>query len=338
MFWGFRKVKKYMSNFEYTVAIRTVGKAGDKYKKELESLHAQTVKPKRILIFLAEGFERPNLQVGYEEYIKVPKGLVHQRAASTQGVDTEFLLILDDDVYFPENSVEKLHDELIKQNADCISPDTFPNQELSLSSRLIAYFANGVSSRRNDRWAIKIKRNGAFSFNAQPPKGQSLPTESAAGPALFIRTDVFKAIHYEDEFWVDQFPAGTFYEDQLMFNKIHKNGFRVLLQYDAGIVHLDAGTNNVKQKTYEKLMYRAMANYVIWYRSCYDLKGISKGEQFNCSLAYGWRFFIGLLTRVVFSVIHLSPKFTTAFIKGHRKGKSFVKSEEYKHIPNFIIK
>ena len=327
-----------MSNFEYTVAIRTVGKAGDKYKKELESLHAQTVKPKRILIFLAEGFERPNFQVGYEEYIIVPKGLVHQRAASTQGVDTEFLLILDDDVYFPEGSVEKMHEELMKHHADCISPDTFPNQELSLSSRLIAFFANGVSSRGDDKWAIKIKRNGAFSFNAQPPKGQSLQTESAAGPALFIKTDVFKAIHYEDEFWVDQFPAGTFYEDQLMFNKIHKNGFKVLLQYDAGIIHLDAGTNNVKQKTYEKLMYRAMANYVIWYRSCYNLTGISKGEQFKCSTAYGWRFFLGLLTRLAFSIIHLSPKFSTAFIKGHRKGKSFVKSEEYKKIPNFIIK
>lgn len=327
-----------MCNFEYTVAIRTVGKAGDKYKKELESLHAQTIKPKRILVFLAEGFERPNFQVGYEEYIIVQKGLVHQRAASIQGVDTEFLLILDDDVYFPEDSVKKLHDEMMKYHADCISPDTFPNQELSLSSRLIAFFANGVSSRKNDNCAIKIKRNGAFSFNAHPPKGKSLPTESAAGPALFIKTDVFKAIQYEDEYWVDQFPAGTFYEDQLMFNKIHKNGFKVLLQYDAGIIHLDAGTNNVKQKTYEKLMYRAMANYVIWYRSCYNLKGISKKEQFKCSMAYGWRFFLGLLTRLAFSIIHLSPKFTTAFIKGHNKGKSFVKSEEYKKIPNFIIK
>ena len=62
--------------FEYSVAIRTVGKAGNKYIEELESLHQQTVKPKHIYIHLAEGFERPKEQVGIEEYIISPKGLV----------------------------------------------------------------------------------------------------------------------------------------------------------------------------------------------------------------------------------------------------------------------
>ena len=53
--------------FEYSVAIRTVGKAGDKYIKELESPHHQTVKPKHIYVHLAEGFDRPQTQVGMEE-------------------------------------------------------------------------------------------------------------------------------------------------------------------------------------------------------------------------------------------------------------------------------
>ena len=84
--------------FEYSVAIRTLGTAGDMYRKELESLHNQTVKPRHIFVFLAEGYKRPDFQVGMEEYVPVHKGLVHQRAASLQGVDTEYLLILDDDI------------------------------------------------------------------------------------------------------------------------------------------------------------------------------------------------------------------------------------------------
>ena len=50
--------------FYYSVAIRTVGKAGDKFIQELESLHTQTIKPSHIYVHLAHGFERPKEQVG----------------------------------------------------------------------------------------------------------------------------------------------------------------------------------------------------------------------------------------------------------------------------------
>ena len=254
--------------FEYSVAIRTVGKAGDKYIKELESLHQQTVKPKHIYIHLAEGFERPKEQVGIEEYIISPKGLVHQRAFSADGVDTEYLLILDDDVYFPKNSIENMYKALQHYNADGVAPDTFPSQNLSFAQKLIMYGANTTYGRRNDQWAIKIQRTGAFSYNNRPEHGAFYPTQSAAGTALFIKTEAFKAIHYEHELWVDQYPPGTFGEDQLMFNKLYKNGFKILMAYDTGVLHLDANTNKASQKTYDKLYYRAMSQYLTWYRSC----------------------------------------------------------------------
>ena len=37
-------------NKEYCVAIRTLGKAGDKYQALLDSLKAQTIQPKKILV------------------------------------------------------------------------------------------------------------------------------------------------------------------------------------------------------------------------------------------------------------------------------------------------
>ena len=41
---------------EYTAVIRTLGKAGEKYRCLLDSLVNQTIKPSRILVYIAEGY------------------------------------------------------------------------------------------------------------------------------------------------------------------------------------------------------------------------------------------------------------------------------------------
>ena len=323
--------------FEYSVAIRTVGKAGEKYLQELRSLHQQTVKPKHIFVHLAHGFDRPKEQVGMEEYIDTPRGLVHQRAASCEKVDTEYLLILDDDIYFPEDGVEKLYEKMKASQADCIAPDTFHNHHTPWKRRVIDFFAHGQHGRRNDGWAIKIGRNGTFSYNLNPDQGAVLPTMSAPGTACLVKTQVFRDIHYEDEQWIDQFPAGTFGEDQVMFHKMHLNGYHVVMAYDTGILHLDAGTNNIKEKSYSKLMYRAMSLYLTWHRCCYQLKGKSIGSKILDDIAYITRFVNGLSTRFCYSLFLCSPKFFTAYLVGHWKAKRMIHQKEYKNLSNIII-
>lgn len=325
------------NKFDYCVAIRTVGTAGEKYRRELESLHAQTVKPRHIFIFLAEGYARPDFQVGIEEYITVPKGLVHQRAASLQGVDTEYLLILDDDIYFPDDGVERLHDIMTTNDADCIAPETFHNANMSQFQTLGYYMANGVRSHRSADWAVKILRNGTFSFKSNPKNGAVYPTQSFPGTACFCKTDAFRKIHYEDEMWIDQFPAGTFGEDQVMSYKFHKNGFKVLMVHGTGILHLDAGTNNIHNKTYDKIMYRALSYYMTWHRTCYNLKSNSGLEKALCISAFAWRFGLGTMTRVLFAIAKLQPKHLTAYVHGTFKGMTFARSNEYRSLNSFII-
>lgn len=58
-------------NFSYCVAIRTLGKAGEKYQRELDSLKNQTVQPQKILVYIAEGYELPKETIGIEQYIYV---------------------------------------------------------------------------------------------------------------------------------------------------------------------------------------------------------------------------------------------------------------------------
>lgn len=326
-----------MSDFTYSVAIRTVGKAGDKYIQELRSLHAQTIKPTHIYVFLAHGFERPKEQVGMEEYVDTPKGLVHQRAAANM-IQEDYLLIIDDDVYFPPDAIEQMYRMLKEKDADGVVADTFPTQSLPWSVKAVAYMSNDVRSRGNDGWAIKIQPSGAFSYNNHPQKAAALPTESGAGTALFVERETWRAIHYEDEEWVDQFPAGTFGEDQLMFYKFTVNGFHLLMWYNSGVVHLDANTNKASAKSYDKLYYRAMSLFLTWHRSLYSNPTISEEEKESLERAYRRRYLRGIFTRIVFSLLHGSFRFVKAYMNGNKDAKMFVKQVNYLNLPPYYIR
>ena len=321
--------------FRYNVVIRTVGRAGEKYVKEIESLQHQSISPNRIIVYVAEGFDLPQ-RVGCEEYIYVPKGLVHQRAIVPHDKDVPYLLVLDDDVYLPEDSVEKMYEYLVQYSADCIIPDTFPSHEMGLKEKMIAFLTNDVSPRFSDRYAIKIKRSGAFSYNNAPRTDVLLQTQSGAGPAFFIKESSFLYIRYSDEFWVDSFPPGTFYEDQLMFYKLYVNGCKMFMWYNSGVKHLDAGTNNQKEKSFEKLMYRAMANHVIWHRSVLST-AIGSMEKFLCYLAFFNRFMSGLGVRFLYSCVKFSSKYFIAYIKGNWEGMKYVCGKIYKELPPYVI-
>ena len=56
---------------EYTVVIRTLGKAGEKYQTMLESLKVQTIPPKNIFVYKAEVYPIPKETIDEERYIYV---------------------------------------------------------------------------------------------------------------------------------------------------------------------------------------------------------------------------------------------------------------------------
>ena len=82
----------------YSIAIRTLGKAGEKFRIELESIAAQTVQPEKVIVYIAEGYPRPEITVGKEEYVWVKKGMVAQRAIRYDEISSDCVLLLDDDV------------------------------------------------------------------------------------------------------------------------------------------------------------------------------------------------------------------------------------------------
>ena len=237
-----------MKQFEYCAAIRTLGTAGDKYLQTLKSLHSQTIPPKKILVYIAEGYDLPKETIGIEQYIYVKKGMIAQRALPYTEVDTDYVLLLDDDLNFPPGMVEKLARELEEYDGDIISPNIYPNHEWSFAKKIIYALAGGTLPMKSDRWAFKIRSNACYCYNNNPTR-DVYESQSAAGACSLWRTKALKGIRFEDELYFNRFryPLG---DDQLMFYKAYVNGYKVLIDYKTGIIHLDgrSGANKANKE------------------------------------------------------------------------------------------
>ena len=258
-----------MVEFEYTAVIRTLGTAGAKYQQLLDSLQAQSVAPKAIIVYIAEGYPLPKETIGTERYVYVKKGMVAQRALPYDEVQTEWMLFLDDDVYLPREAVETLFNQLLERGADVISPDVFPNAKRSFFGELMMTLSGRMRARRgDDTWGYKVMRTAGYSYNANPTLS-TYWSQTNAGPCFMCKKQTFLDIHFEDELWMDRlaYPLG---EDQVMFYKMYLHGRKQLTSYDSEIVHLDAGDNRNPQK--EKMLLYADIRFKIlfWYRFLYS--------------------------------------------------------------------
>ena len=149
-----------MKNFQYCAAIRTLGTAGEKYRQTLLSLQQQTIPPKKILVYIAEGYPIPKEAIGIEQYIYCPKGMVSQRSLPFNEIDTEWILFLDDDIFIPHDGVEKLFSALEQFKGDCISPNTFSNHALSFKNKIKAALSSQTFPHWDKLWAFKIRNSG----------------------------------------------------------------------------------------------------------------------------------------------------------------------------------
>lgn len=316
-----------VKKMKYTVVIRTLGTAGIKYQKMLDSLVKQTIQPTAILVFIAEGYPLPKETVKIERYIYVKKGMVAQRALQYEEVTTEYILFLDDDVYLPPNGVETLYKQLKDNDADVISPDVFPNSKRSFKSEMMMTLSGRMRARRyDDKWGYKVMRNAGYSYNANPVKSVYW-SQTNAGPCFLCSKKNFLDIHFEDELWLDKlgYPLG---EDQIMFYKMYKKGLKILTSYDNGIEHLDAGTTISKDK--EKTLIYADFRFksIFWHRFIFlPEKSIllKMWDIFCIGYAFSFTLFISLV-KGEFDILQL--KWVAM-----KSGWAFTRSKEYKSLP-----
>ena len=320
---------------KYSIAIRTLGTSGEKFVRELESIKRQTVQPEKVVIYIAEGYARPEYTIGKEEYVWVKKGMMRQRVLRYEEIDSPLILLLDDDVELASDSAEKMIHALNEYHLDCIAADTFRNHKMPFSGKLYAAVTNLVFPHYSNKWAFKIHSNGSFSYNNRVKRDVYL-SQSAAGPASLWKKDVFLALHLTDELWLEKFgfPYG---EDALTFNKLYKNGHRLAVHYNSGIINLDGKSSSGSfQRDPKKFYTRSCASFLIWHRTCFNLKGISFFKKMWILLSFCFKAIWLLLVHALSAIILHSFKVLFYYIKGLFDGLKSIQSDGYRCLPNYI--
>lgn len=321
---------------KYSIAIRTLGTSGEKFVRELESIKRQTVQPEKVVIYIAEGYDRPDYTIGKEEYVWVKKGMMAQRVLPYDEIDTPLILMLDDDVELADDSAQRLIEALEENDFDCIAAVTFRNYMISLPKKIYIALTNLVFPHWSDTWAVKIHSNGSFSYNNKVTKDVYL-SQSAAGPAALWRKQIFRDLHYEDELWIDRF-GFSYGDDNLIFNKLYKNGYRLGMHYNCGINHLDGkSSSGAFQRDPKKFYTRSMASIMIWHRACFSIKGLSWYEKICALLGFIAKTLWLFIVHIIASVYLCSPKIIWYYSKGIFDGFKQLCSIQYNQIPNYIL-
>ena len=313
----------------YTIAIRTLGKSGEVFRKELEQIALQTVQPDKVLIYIAKGYARPDFQIGKEEYVWVEKGMVSQRLRTYDEINSDCILMLDDDVVLQPDSVEKLLKTMEKKDTDCIGVDTFCTHNLPFSQKIYAAITNLVFPHWSDKWAFKIHHNGSFSYNNYPVKNFYW-SQSCAGNAILWKKGVYEQLHLEDELWLDDFPF-AYNDDMLESYKVYKNGFKLGIVYNSGIVHLDMKSASKDfRESPDWIKTQTKSQFIIWWRTCFKSGNISLLAQTYACLCFIfktiWLFFVML----GISIMKNNTYYLKSYLSGLKGGYTFVQSDKFR--------
>lgn len=315
---------------KYTAVIRTLGLAGDKYQRLLDSLIKQVLPPQKIVVYIAEGYSIPKETVNIEEYVFVKKGMVAQRALNYNEIDTEYILFLDDDLELPSDAVQKMFHHLLDAKADVISPDIMPNHDKPFLTRLTMTISGRMIGRRNDEeWGYKIMRNAGYSYNLSPRKDWLL-SQTNAGACFLCKKDVFLGIQFDEERWMDCM-AYAMGDDQVMYYKMFCRGYKQITWYNHNISHLDGGNNMSPIKARARVENDMFFKIVFWHR--FMLRPEKKWLLKLWTTAF---FIYTILFSLLSSLLRFDFQMLLAKMTAIKSASSFLRSDEYRSIPVIV--
>lgn len=325
-------------SFSYSVAIRTLGTAGEKYVQLIDSVLAQSVQPEKIIVVLPEGYDEPEYKTGKEQFVYSPKGMIEQRLFAVNYIDSEYILFCDDDVAFPDNFVDKLSDALLNKGYDCAAGPLLSFLPPKGLKYLIASIPGGacVMIHGRSKQYVRLLNTGGWSYNRSVKTDQHLfyDTDSLAWTCFCVKKKSVEAIHFQDEVWAGRNGYAA-YDDQLFFTKLKLNGFRSCVVSDALYVHNDGKTSTENLKL-EPMYAHAHNHYVFWHRCLYAVSRnpIKKLWMIICVNYY-------IFMKLVYALI--KPNGGTRSVvfntkkKAFRDAKKYVKSDEYLSLPSIFV-
>ena len=320
---------------DYSVIIRTTGKAGEKYQKVLDSIAQLKPNPKEVIVVLPEGNKKPDETLGYETFYFCPKGMVTQRLYGINKCKTAYALICDDDVCFKEDFVQKLHQPIREGKAQISAgPLLAYLPSPGISSIFYAITGAAVPRRRSNGKYISVLSTTGYSYyrSIDTKENKYYSAESLPWTCFYGEINAIKRICLEDEKWL-QLHGYASMDDQTMFYKAYLMGIKTVVVSDALYDHLDAKTS---RQVLEDIAYSMEFNrYVFWHRFIYSL---------DCGLKKVWdklciEYYLGIKTFYnIFRLINgrLDMKAFKAKRRAIKDAKEFVKSEYYLELESVI--
>ena len=324
---------------EYSVIIRTIGKAGEKYQQLLNSIARLCPKPKEIIVVLPEGCNKPGSSLGEEKYYFCKKGMVEQRLAGIEKCKTKYALITDDDICFPSDFVQKLYEPLRNGKYGLsVAPliEFLPQSKKSVIADTV--MASAVPTIfHKDRYNTVLRTTG-YSYNKHIVKSEKeyCFTQSAPWTCFFANVDMLKDIHFEDEKWLDKNGYSS-RDDTAMFYKAWLNGMKTVVCLHAAYDHLDARTST-NGKPVRTAYASGFNTIVFWHRFIYSQEK-SPVKKVWCGICIHYYLFTHDLVGWIKSKRSIDAKESCyEYKKGYHSGKEWIRSVEYHTLPSVICR
>lgn len=323
-------------HIEYSVIIRTIGKANEKYQKLLNSIAGLIPQPKEVIVVLPEGYDLPRQRLGWETFYFSPKGMVTQRLYGINVCKTKYALICDDDVYFESDFVKQLHEPLEQKLASLSIAPLYsflpPKGVKTVISMLLGTAVPTIFHKDN---YCTVLRNTGYSFNRNLEK-KYYYTQSAAWTCFYADIEDLRKIHFEEETWLDMNGYASD-DDTVMFFKAYLMGYKTIVVTNAFYVHADAKTSTRNNLTLTKYC-GAFNTVVFWHRFIYSNQKSFWGRfaahvcisyRNTCSVLYEW-------------IYCARKKYDWECFRETKKGIKdayhYIASEEYRELAKYAVK
>lgn len=251
---------------EYSICIRTLGRGGEKYKKLINSIKNLSIKPKEILIVIPKGYEPPKDRIESSTIVFSEKGMLLQRIIGYEKATSEYVLLLDDDVEFEPDMVEKLSKPVLEGKAALSFPiyeELLPQK--GMKGAVSALTLSAVPSLRGSSKYVKILPSGGYMYNRNYSNDDGwLYSESAPGMCVFGEREALLECCLREELWVEN-PGYALRDDAIVIYKAYLKARFAVAVMDIDIRHLDIGASENNRNL--KAAYAATLNHIIfWHR------------------------------------------------------------------------
>jgi len=250
----------------YTIAIRTLGTAGDKFLTQLGSIHKLTPAPKSINVYIPYGYAKPKIPYDDVKFIRCDKGMVAQRAISCDEIKTDWILFLDDDIVLPEDGVARLFRVAKELSADCVSVDH--KVVGGMVNSLKRCMAMGWWPHRDADIAFKVGMNGEYTYSRC--QANAMNTECVCFQNFLVSREAHIAIRYDEERWIDKF--GYAIHDELVYaTKLIGRGYSIASYFADDFRHLNAkcGHSAISARSEAK---KLACRFATWHRNVFNTK------------------------------------------------------------------